>query len=97
MVTQTYRTATQSGITQIAYHFEKPMLVTDVGGLKEIVPNHKVGYVTSQQPTEIADAIINFYTEEKEKEFSVNTKQEKKRFSWESFVNGIEDLMNSIV
>tara|TARA_B110000196_G_scaffold62855_1_gene52523 strand:+ start:55 stop:1191 length:1137 start_codon:yes stop_codon:yes gene_type:complete len=97
MITQTYRTATQSGITQIAYSFERPMLVTDVGGLAEIVPHHKVGYVTSQQPIEIADAILHFYTKNKEQEFSVNTKHEKKRFSWGSFVNGVEDLMNSIL
>ena len=97
MITQTYRTATQSGITQIAYSFERPMLVTDVGGLAEIVSHHKVGYVTSRKPTEIADAILHFYTENKEHEFSVNAKHEKKRFSWESFVNGVEDLMNSIV
>jgi glycosyltransferase involved in cell wall biosynthesis len=97
MITQTYRTATQSGITQIAYSFERPMLVTDVGGLAEIVPHHKVGYVTSQQPIEIADAILHFYTRNKEQEFSVNTKHEKKRFSWGSFVNEVEDLMNSIL
>ena len=97
MITQTYRTATQSGITQIAYSFERPMLVTDVGGLAEIVPHHKVGYVTSQQPIEIADAILHFYTKNKEQEFSVNTEHEKKRFSWGSFVNGVEDLMNSIL
>ena len=97
MITQTYRTATQSGITQIAYSFERPMLVTDVGGLAEIIPHHKVGYVTSQQPIEIADAILHFYTKNKEQEFSVNTKHEKKRFSWGSFVNGVEDLMNSIL
>ncbi len=97
MITQTYRTATQSGITQIAYSFERPMLVTDVGGLAEIVSHHKVGYVTSQQPNDIADSILHFYTEDKEQKFSANAKHEKKRFSWGSFVNGIEDLMNSIV
>jgi len=93
MITQTYRTATQSGVTQIAYSFDRPMLVTDVGGLAEIVPNNKVGYVTSQNPTSIADAIVDFYTNNKEAEFTINTGAEKKRFSWGSFVNGIEDLM----
>ena len=93
MITQTYRTATQSGVTQIAYSFDRPMLVTDVGGLAEIVPNNKVGYVTSQNPTSIADAIVDFYTNNKEAEFTINTAAEKKRFSWGSFVNGIEDLM----
>ena len=96
MITQTYRTATQSGVTQIAYFFDRPMLVTDVGGLAEIVPNNKVGYVTSQNPTEIADAIIDFYTNNKEEYFSDNTRLEKKRFSWEFFVEGLVELMNSV-
>ena len=94
MITQTYRTATQSGVTQIAYHFERPMLVTDVGGLAEIVPNKKVGYVTSQNPTEIADAIEDFYLNKREKEFEKNTSFEKMRFSWQSLVNAIEELVN---
>ena len=96
MITQTYRTATQSGVTQIAYSFNRPMLVTDVGGLAEIVPNNKVGYVTSQNPTEIADAIIDFYTNNKEEKFSVNTRLEKKRFSWKFFVEGLDELMISV-
>ena len=96
MITQTYRTATQSGVTQIAYSFNRPMLVTDVGGLAEIVPNNKVGYVTSQNPTEIADAIIDFYANNKEEEFSVNARLEKKRFSWKFFVEGLDELMNSV-
>ena len=93
MITQTYRTATQSGVTQIAYSFDRPMLVTDVGGLAEIVPNNKVGYVTSQNPIAIADAIIDFDTNNKEAEVTINTSTEKKRFSWESFVDGVEQLM----
>ena len=93
MITQTYRTATQSGVTQIAYSFERPMLVTNVGGLAEIVPNNKVGYVTSGNPKAIADAIVDFYTNNKEEKFTLNTSTEKKRFSWESFVDGVEQLM----
>ena len=96
MITQTYRTATQSGVTQIAYSFDRPMLVTDVGGLAEIVPNNKVGYVTSQNPIEIADAIIDFYTNNKEQEFSANASIEKKRFSWKFFIEGLDNLMNSV-
>ena len=96
MITQTYKTATQSGVTQIAYHFERPMLVTDVGGLAEIVPNNKVGYVTSQNPNDIADVIVDFYQNNKEEEFALNTKEEKKRFSWESFINGIDELIKSV-
>ena len=47
LIVQPYKSATQSGVTQVAYHFEKPILVTDVGGLGEIVPNGKVGYTVS--------------------------------------------------
>tara|TARA_B100001142_G_scaffold13593_2_gene12878 strand:+ start:1551 stop:2690 length:1140 start_codon:yes stop_codon:yes gene_type:complete len=93
MITQTYHTATQSGVTQIAYSFERPMLVTDVGGLSEIVKNNKVGYVTSRKVSEIADAIVDFYYYNKEEKFSLNTKQEKKRFTWESVLHNINELM----
>jgi len=96
MITQTYRTATQSGVTQIAYSFERPMLVTNVGGLAEIVPHYKVGYVTSKNPSEIADSIVDFYEYNREEEFTTNCKEEKKRFSWNSFVNEIDKLMNSV-
>ena len=93
MITQTYRTATQSGVTQIAYHFERPMLVTNVGGLSEIVPHNKVGYVCDIDTKQIADCIIEFYNQSKEKEFSDNTKHEKKRFTWKVLVNGIDNLI----
>ena len=94
MITQTYRTATQSGVTQIAYHFERPMLVTDVGGLAEIVPDKKVGYVTTQDPKDIADSIVDFYINDREKEFEKNTAIEKSKFSWQNLINAIEDLVN---
>ena len=61
IIVQPYKTATQSGVTQIAYHFEMPMLVTNVGGLPEIVPNGKVGYSVEPEAKVIADAISDFY------------------------------------
>ena len=72
------------------------MLVTDVGGLAEIVPNNKVGYVTSQNPVDISDAIVDFYSQNREKEFSKNTAEEKKKFTWSSFVNGIDQLIKTV-
>ena len=89
LVVQPYRTATQSGITQIAYHFERPMLVTNVGGLAEIVPDGKVGYVVAVDAGEIAGSIVDFYKSGREEEFHLNTSKEKERFSWKSFVNRI--------
>lgn len=93
MVVQTYRTATQSGVTQIGYHFERPMLVTDVGGLAEIIPNKKVGYVTKVQSESVAEAIADFYNNNREQEFTANTKEEKKRFTWESLVKTIQEMV----
>lgn len=93
LITQPYRTATQSGVTQIAYHFEKPMLVTNVGGLAEIVSHKKSGYVCEPIPSEIATCILDFYEHNRYKEFENNVKKEKHRFSWENMVNGIEELV----
>lgn len=86
MVVQTYKTATQSGVTQIAYYYHNPMLVTDVGGLAELVPHNKVGYVTSTDTTEIADAILDFYANNRDSEFVENIKTERRRFTWDSMI-----------
>jgi glycosyltransferase involved in cell wall biosynthesis len=86
VVVQPYRTATQSGVTQIAYHFEKPMIVTDVGGLPEIVPDGKVGYVVKPDAGSLANAINDFFVLKKEEEFSRNAAEEKKRFGWDKLV-----------
>jgi D-inositol-3-phosphate glycosyltransferase len=83
LVVQTYISATQSGVTQIAYFYDKPMLVTDVGGLAELVPHGKVGYVCQQDSTEIAAAIENFYQEHKYNSFSAGVAEEKQKFTWE--------------
>ncbi len=97
LVAQTYRTATQSGVTQIAYHFNRPMLVTDVGGLSEIVPDGQVGYVTDVNPDAIADAIARFFTENKEEAFSKNVEVEKSRFSWDHFTGEFLKFVRTIV
>ncbi len=90
IVAQPYKDATQSGVTQIAYHFEKPMLTTNVGGLSEMVPDGKVGYVVSPNVHEISEALFRFFNENKEKEFSANAANEKKRFSWEILLDRID-------
>lgn len=93
IVAQTYHTATQSGVSQIAYHFNTPMLVTNVGGLAEIVPNGKVGYVTEREPEDIANAIADFFNNNRSEEFINNIKTEKKRFEWSSMTDGINQLL----
>ncbi|OYU94883.1 MAG: glycosyl transferase family 1 [Bacteroidetes bacterium B1(2017)] len=82
MVVQTYLSATQSGVTQIAYYYNKPMLVTNVGGLAELVPHKKVGYVCSQDATEIAESITHFYEHKMETTFELGVEEEKQKFTW---------------
>ena len=96
IIVQPYKNATQSGVTQIAYHFDKPMLVTNVGGLAEIVPHNKVGYVTSQNPQDIADAIFDFFQQNKEAKFIKGVKQEKKKYSWDIMVTNIKKIHQEI-
>ncbi len=91
MVAQTYHTASQSGITPMAYHFGCPMLVTNVGGLSETVPHGKVGYVVERNKTAIADAIDDFFQNQKASIFSQNVIKEREKYSWEFFV---EKLVN---
>jgi glycosyltransferase involved in cell wall biosynthesis len=89
LVAQTYKTATQSGVTQIAYYYNRPMLVTDVGGLSELVPHQKVGYVTSQDTQEISDCIFDFYEHKRAPEFSKNIASERNKFTWESLIDNL--------
>ena len=96
LVVQPYLNATQSGITQIAYHFGRPMLVTDVGGLAEIVSHNRVGYVTEKTPDSIADALNDFYDNDREKLFSENAEIDKQKFSWQYFINGLKKLYDQI-
>ena len=93
IVAQPYRTATQSGVSQIAYHFEKPMLVTHVGGLAEIVPHGKVGYVVDVEPAQIADALVDFYENKRSDEFIENIKTEKLKYAWSQMTEAINNLM----
>ena len=86
MVVQPYKSATQSGVTQIGYHFNKPMLVTNVGGLSEIIPNGVIGYVVEPESGAIADALVDFYEQERMTDFEANIMEEKKKFSWSNMV-----------
>lgn len=96
IVVQPYLNATQSGITQIAYYFGRPMLVTNVGGLAEIVADKRVGYVTEKNPSAIADSLCDFYDNEREIEFSQNVDLDKEKFSWFTFIEGLFKLYGSI-
>lgn len=82
MLVLPYRTATQSGVTQIAYNFSLPMIVTRVGGLPEIVPDGKVGIVCEPTPESIAEALNKVYSGENLNRYKENFTEERKRFSW---------------
>jgi glycosyltransferase involved in cell wall biosynthesis len=94
LIVQPYKTATQSGISQMAYHFEKPMLVTAVGGLREIVPDGKAGYVVEPDSKSIADGILRFLTQPPEV-FSSFIREQKQLYSWEHFADSLGSLTDT--
>jgi glycosyltransferase involved in cell wall biosynthesis len=94
-VIQPYRNATQSGVTPLAYHFEKPMVVTNVGGLPSLVPHEKAGLVAEPDPTAIAEGILKFY-QLGENYFIPHLRTEKQKYSWANMVNTITQLANDI-
>ncbi len=87
-----YRSATQSGITQVAYHFDLPMIVSNVGGLPELVQDGYVGYVVEPDARQIADGIFSFYHYNKEEQFRTNIIDEKRKYSWDTFGSEILKL-----
>lgn len=93
LVVLPYISATQSGIVQIAYGFEKPVVVTNVGGLPDVVTNNKTGYVVeSENTSELAKAIVRYFENDCEKNFIKSVKEEAYRFSWDRIVEVIEEL-----
>ena len=96
LVVQPYRHATQSGVTQVAYQFDVPMVVTNVGGLAEIVADGKSGYVVSPDATSIATAIVKSFSPNSLSQLTEGVKEEKKKFSWSTMVNVIMDLHEKV-
>lgn len=96
MVVQPYKHATQSGVTQICYHFDRPMLVTNVGGLPEIVPHGKVGYVVEPEPKAIADAIVDFYANHQEMRMRDFIRTEKKKYAWSAMLEKIAEVVGKV-
>jgi glycosyltransferase involved in cell wall biosynthesis len=94
-VVQPYRNATQSGVTPLAYHFEKPMIVSNVGGLPNLVPHEKAGLVAEPNPVSIADAILHFY-ELGENYFIPHLRVEKEKYSWHNLIKTITALADDI-
>jgi glycosyltransferase involved in cell wall biosynthesis len=94
-IVQPYRNATQSGVTPLAYHFEKPMIVTNVGGLPDLVPHEKVGLVCEPHPQAIADAILNFY-HFGENYFVPQLRIEKKKYEWNQMTDAILQVAKNV-
>ena len=92
-VVQPYRHATQSGVTPLAYHFEIPMIVTNVGGLPSLVPDKKVGLIAEPNPESIAQKIKEYF-ELGEEYFLPYLREEKKKYSWNTMVESIIELRN---
>jgi len=94
VVMLSYISATQSGIAQIAYNFNKPIIATNVGGLAEVVRDNVTGFVIPPNDADaLVNAIIRFFKENREKEFAANVEVEKKKYSWESMAKAIEEFV----
>lgn len=97
LVVLPYVSATQSGIVQIAYGFDKPVVVTDVGGLPDVVRHKETGYVVpSGNAQEIAKAVISFYQEDRETDWESNIRKQAAEFSWETMVERMEKCFFNI-
>jgi len=89
-----YKSATQSGIVQIAYGFEKPVIVTNVGGLAEVVINGKTGFIIEpENHDELIDAVVKYYEEKLEFDFSKNIREEEQKYSWDRMSEIVEDYL----
>lgn len=94
VVVQPYVSATQSGVAQIAYQFDRPLIVTDVGGLAEIVPDGEAGLVVPpEDPDALADAVIRYFREGLAARLTEGVRREKKKYSWDRLYEALEDLL----
>lgn len=95
-----YRSATQSGISSISYHFEVPMITTDVGGLRETIGERGTGVIIDNgEPATIARAIVDYFSPENagmREEMVLNIRREKERLSWGTFCNKLEDFYKTL-
>ena len=95
LIVQPYKSATQSGVTQVAFHFEKPMLVTNVGGLGEIVHHGKMGYAVPPETKEIAAAISDYYTHDRQASFTEYLRLEKDKYGWDKLTRAFLTLRDA--
>ena len=93
LIVQPYKTATQSGVTQVAFHFEKPCLVTNVGGLGEIIHHGKMGYAVDPQVDAIANSLKDYYENDREEVFVEYLKVEKKKYEWNKMTEAFVEVV----
>lgn len=96
LVALPYRDATQSGVTQVSFHFEVPTLVTNVGGLGEIIPDKTAGYVVEPNGKAIAEAIRDYFSNHRIEAFTQGMKHEKRKYDWKIFVDEVVDLYKKL-
>ena len=96
LIVQPYKSATQSGVTQVAFHFEKPMLVTNVGGLGEIVHHGKMGYAVAPDAGQIAECLRDYYNHRRQAEFTDYLLHEKNKYAWDKMSNAYLQLYSSL-
>jgi D-inositol-3-phosphate glycosyltransferase len=89
LVVQPYKDATQSGVTQVAYHFDVPMVVSNVGALPEMVPNNVAGIVVKPEAQKVAKAIHRFFTKNMADDLIQGVKSQKERFSWSRLTEAV--------
>ena len=95
LIAQPYKSATQSGVTQVAFHFEKPMLVTNVGGLAEIVHDHKMGYTSEPSAEAIATDILDYFTQDRQADYTEYLKKEKTKYAWSNMTAAFIKIINN--
>ena len=93
LIVQPYKTATQSGVTQVAFHFEKPMLVTNVGGLGEIVHDHQMGYACEPTAEAIAADLLDYYQQNRQEAYTAYLKKEKTKYAWSKMTSAFAQCM----
>jgi D-inositol-3-phosphate glycosyltransferase len=96
VVVQPYLSATQSGVAKVAFQFDQPLIVTDVGGLPEVVPDGEAGLVVPPgDPAALADAVVRFFAEGLRPRLVAGVRREKQHYSWDRLYEAIEALIQS--
>ena len=94
VVVQPYVSATQSGVAQVAFQFDKPLITTDVGGLGEVVPHEIAGLIVPPEDSgALAEAIQRFFAEDLARNLSEGVRRHKQKFGWDRLLDAVEALM----